>query len=169
MYHAQIQQMAKTLTNLDTILTKATEHAAARNFPPENLMHVRLAPDMFPLWRQVTIACDVAKAAAGGLTDKDVPRFEDTEQTLTDLRARIAKTLEFLGTVTEQDLATVTADKKVKVPYPVGKAMRAQDALLARALPNFFFHVTTAYALLRTNGVPLSKMDYLGDLPMFDA
>jgi hypothetical protein len=169
MYYQQIQQFNKTLSNLDTILGKAIEQAQARNFVPENLMHARLAPDMFPMWRQVTIACDVAKAAVGSLSGREAPKFEDNEQTLADLRARIAKTQAFLATVQPEDLAQVTPDQKVKVPYPMGKVMNAEDALMSRAVPNFFFHVTTAYALLRTNGVPLSKLDYLGELQYFDA
>lgn len=169
MYYATIQQLNKTLGNLDAILGKATEHAAARNFPVDNFMNARLAPDMLPFSRQILIACDTAKFVAASLAGQDAPKFDDDEKTVADLRARIAKTTAYLATFHAADFAQVTEVTPIKVPYPAGKKMLAQAAILSRALPNFFFHVTTAYALLRAGGIPLGKTDYLGALEMFDA
>jgi hypothetical protein len=169
MYFAIIQQFQRTLRALDAILGKATLYAETKKFSPDNFCTSRLAPDMLPFTRQIQIACDSAKRAAAGLLGKESPIHEDTEQTMAELRERIHKCLEYLETFQARDFAAVTAQTQVKLANPPGKAMRADDALLSRSMPNFFFHVMIAYALVRAGGVDVGKLDFLGDLPpMFD-
>ena len=167
MYYAALQQFAKTLRNLDTLLEKAVKHAEARKFDPNNYCTARIAPDMFPFTRQIQIACDVAKGAAAALANKEPPKFEDTEHTMEQLRERIRKTLGYLETFTADDFKTIDAQTVVKLPNPQGKAMHAQEFLLSRAIPNLYFHVTTAYDLLRSGGVEVGKGDFLGALNIF--
>ena len=167
MYYAVLQQFAKTLRNLDVLLEKAGKYAEARKFDPSNFCTARIAPDMFPLTRQIQIACDVAKTAAASLAGKEAPKFEDTEHTLEQLRERIRKTLAYLATFTADDFKTLDAQTVVKLPYPQGKSMHAQEFVLSRAIPNLYFHVTTAYDLLRAGGVEIGKGDYLGALNLF--
>jgi uncharacterized protein len=168
MYFAVIQQFQRTLTALDAILGKAIRHAEMKQFSPDNFCTARLAPDMLPFTRQIQIACDSAKRAAAMLAGKEAPAHEDTEQTMAQLRERIQKCQAFLATLHAEDFAAVDAKKVIKLPNPPGKAMFAGDALLARAVPNFFFHVMITYAILRAGGVDIGKTDFLGDLPMFD-
>jgi hypothetical protein len=168
MYYIAIRQLARSLRNLDAILEKATAHAQARKFDVNNFITARLAPDMLPFVVQVRIACDIAKGTAAGLSGKDAPKHEDNETTVEQLRARIARCLAFVDTVTAADCQRTTAQTKVKIPYPAGKALLADEYLLARQLPNFYFHVTTAYALLREGGVDLGKDDYLGPLELLE-
>jgi hypothetical protein len=168
MYYAMTRQFIRSLRALDHNLEKAIHHAEAKKFDPDNFCSARLAPDMFPLTRQVQVACDVAKRIVSALSGREAPVHEDTERTMAELRARVAKCLAYLETITPDDFAKVTPTTLVKVPNPPGKVMYAPDALLARSVPNFFFHVTTAYGLLRKGGVELGKRDYLGDVPMID-
>ena len=165
MYFAVIEQFQRTLRALDAILGKALAFADTRKFSPDNFCTARLAPDMLPFTRQIQIACDTAKRTAAGLVGKEAPVHEDTEQTVTQLRERIQKCLVYLATFSSGDFTTVTATTEVKLPRPLGKAMRAEDWLLSRMVPNFFFHVTTAFALLRAGGVEIGKVDFLGQLP----
>lgn len=167
MYYAVIQQFRKTLNNLDNLLEKAKLHAEARKFDPNAFLEMRLAPDMLNFTKQIQIATDSAKFAAAGLAAKEAPRYEDNEKTFADLRERIRKTAAYLESFHETDFNRVP--ERVKLTYPQGKAMAPQDFLASRAVPNFFFHITTAYALLRNAGVDIGKTDYLGDLKMFDA
>lgn len=169
MYQVIVSQFRKTLGNLDGILAKAVAHAEARGFDPNAFCAERLAPDMFSLTRQVQIACDGAKGIAAALTGREAPKLADDEKTIAELRARIGKTIAFLDSLAPADFEKVSAKTVVKLPYPPGKAMHADAALVGRYVPNFFFHVTTAYAILRKSGVAIGKTDYLGDLPMFDA
>ena len=168
MYAQACQQYAMTLKNLDAILDKAQKHAEAKKFDQDIYCTLRFAPDMFPLTRQVQIACDMAKGAAAGLTGKEAPRHEDNEKTFSEVRARIHKCVGYLESLSERDFADVNAKTPVKLSYPQGKGMNAQDFLLCRANPNFFFHVTCVYALLRQAGVEVGKGDFLGAMPMFD-
>ena len=167
MYYAMVQQFAKTLRNLDTLLEKAVKHAEARKFDPNNFCTARIAPDMFPLTRQVQIACDVAKTAAAALTGKEPPKFDDTEHTMEQLRERIRKTLAYVETFTADDFKKIDAQTVVKLPYPQGKSMHAQEFLLSRCVPNLYFHATTTYDLLRAGGVELGKGDFLGAMSIF--
>lgn len=169
MYHAVIRQFARTLRNLDAILGKAEQHAQARKFDVNNYLTARLAPDMLPFLAQIRIACDHAKNAAANLAGKTPPKHEDNEKTFEELHGRIAKALAFLDSLTEQDFAGTKPDTVVKLPYPAGKALHADEYLLGRQIPNFFFHVSTAYDLLRAGGVEIGKGDYIGALGLFDA
>lgn len=168
MFFEVISQFNKTLGNLDAILTKAEKHAEARKFSPDNYLTARLAPDMLPFTAQIRIACDNAKGAAATMAGKVPPKHEDNEMTFADLHERIRKCRDYLAAFSAEDFAQTTAATIVPVAYPLGKAMYAQEALLSRYVPNFYFHVTTAYDLLRTNGVELGKSDYLGELNLLD-
>ncbi|MGZ3445426.1 MAG: DUF1993 domain-containing protein, partial [Myxococcaceae bacterium] len=158
-----VREMAKLLGNLNGWLDKAEAHAAAKGFDPSVLLQARLAPDMFPLVRQFQSACDNAKFAAAFTTGRVPPSHPDTEQTFAEVRARIASVLDYLGTFTAADFEGIETGE-VKRPRWEGKSMRATDYLLEQAMPNFFFHLTVDYALLRHNGVDLGKRDYLGKL-----
>lgn len=150
------------LGNLSHFMDKAQAHAQARKFDPQVLVSYRLAPDMLPFNRQVQIACDGAKNGAARIAGIEAPRFEDNETTFDELRARIAKTLAWLETVPAAKLDG-TEDKEIT--FPVGRestrTMKGEAYLKHWVLPNLFFHVTTAYAILRHNGVELGKADYL--------
>ena len=162
MYTASVPVFQHMLRNLSHILDKADANAQARKFDPAVLMTARLAPDMLPFTRQVLIACDAAKNGVGRISGVEAPKFEDNEASIAELKARIGKTLDYLATVPASALDG-TEDKEVT--FPVGRdktrTMTAQAYLLTWTLPNFFFHITTAYAILRHNGVDLGKTDYL--------
>ncbi len=162
--HPFVVEMHAMLRNLDRWLGKAAEHAKNKNFDPEVFVNARLAPDQYPLVKQVQSACDAAKFAAARLAGKDPPVHPDEEKTFEELRARIAKVGAYLETFTEKDLEGADA-RKVPIPYLPGgnKGALGIDYLVGLALPNFFFHVTTAYAILRHNGVDLGKRDYIGE------
>ncbi len=150
------------LGNLSHFLDKAQAHADAKKFEPTVLLQSRLAPDMLPLTRQIQIACDAAKNGVVRLAGVEAPKFDDTEATLAELKERINKTLAYLATVPADRLDS-SEDKDIT--FPVGKdktrTMKGEAYLKHWMLPNFFFHVTTAYAILRHNGVELGKSDYL--------
>jgi hypothetical protein len=169
MYYLVIRQFARTLKNLDACLTKAEKYAASRNFDVNNMVQARLAPDMLPFVVQVRIACDNAKTAAANLSGKSAPKHEDTETTFEELHARIGKALAFIDTLSEADFAKVTPEQTIKLQFPAGKGLRANDYIVGRQIPNFYFHVATAYDILRSNGVDIGKGDYLGELPLIDA
>ena len=164
-----IKQFGRTLRNLDAVLDKATKHAEARKFDVNNFVGARLFPDMLPFASQIRIACDQAKSAAANLSGKEAPKHEDNEKTFEELRGRIAKCLAYLDTLTAQDFARTTPDQIIKLARPPGKGLHADDYLFARQIPNFFFHVSTAYALLRRVGVEIGKSDLLGPLNIVDA
>jgi hypothetical protein len=169
MYYQIVRQFALTLRNLDAVLVKAERHAEARGFDVNNFAAARLAPDMLPFVAQIRIACDNAKAGAANLAGKEAPRHEDNEKSFEELHARIAKVLVYLDGFAESDFAQTSADSKISIAYPPGKIMRAVDYALGRQIPNFYFHVVTAYDILRAGGVDLTKADYLGPIPMLDA
>ena len=162
--HETIQLFAKTLGNLEKWMDKAEENAKARSFEVDVLAQSRLAPDQFSFVQQVQAACDQAKYAAAYLGGKQAPSHPDTEQTMAELRERIRKCASFLASVPEKDFAGAE-DRKVAPPWLGGRWLHGRDYLVHVAVPNFFFHATTAYAILRHNGVPLGKMDYVGGLP----
>lgn len=168
MYYLAIQQFARTLKNLDAILVKAQDYATARKFDSKNYLAERLHPEMLPFAFQVRNCCDQAKNAAALLAGKEPPRFEDKEATLEELRGRVASCLAYLATFNPTDYAKVDDNAIIKLPYPQGKGMRAVDYLLERQIPNFYFHVSTAYALLRRAGVEIGKSDYLGHYDTID-
>jgi hypothetical protein len=162
MYAASVPVFQHMLRNLIHILDKAQANAEARKFDPSVLTTARLAPDMLPFARQILIACDGPKLGVARISGIEAPKFEDTETTIADLKGRIQKTLDYLGSVPAKALDG-TEDKDIT--FPVGRektrTMSAQAYLTTWVLPNFFFHVTTAYAILRHNGVDLGKSDYL--------
>ena len=153
------------LDNLSHILAKAQAHAEACKFDPAALTQFRLAPDMLPFSRQIQIACDAAKNGVSRISGVEAPRFEDTEATFPELKDRVRKTLEWLASV-PADKLNGTEDKEIT--FPIGRdktrTMKCEAYLKHWMLPNFFFHVTTAYAILRHNGVDLGKADYLGKI-----
>ena len=167
-YHLAIRQFERSLTNLDAILEKAIKHAEARKFDVNNFCSARLFPDMLPFLSQVRIACDSAKATAANLSGKEAPRHEDTETTVEELRGRIAKCIAYLATFKAADFERTTPQTPIKIPNPPGKALPADDYLFRRQIPNFYFHLTTAYDLLRHGGVELGKRDFLGALNLID-
>lgn len=163
--HASLVQMKKLLQNMDSWLDKANAFAAAKKFDPSVLVQARLAPDMFPLVRQVQSACDSAKFGAARTAGKDPPSHPDNEQTIDELRKRIQSTVAYLGEYKASDFDG--ADKRsVSLPRWEGKSMIASEYFYEHALPNFFFHLTTAYAILRHNGVDVGKRDYLGPITL---
>lgn len=169
MYYLAVRQFARTLKNLDAVLEKAQGYAKARNFDPNNFLTERLHPDMLPFAAQVRIACDHAKTAAASLSGKEAPKHEDNEKTFEELRGRIAKCVAYLDTFTAQDFEKTTPQLVVKLVRQPGKGLHADEFLFGRQIPNFFFHVTTAYALLRRGGVEIGKSDFLGALNVVDA
>lgn len=163
LYSLTVPVFIKALGGLKIILQKAHEHGVDENV----LLSDALAPDMFPFVRQVQIACDQAKGAAARLSGKDIPSFPDTETTLAGLIARVDKTVEFLNSVSEQDFAGAE-ERAIVLPYFPNKFLKGFDYAREYALPNFFFHVAIAYALVRKNGVAIGKADYINGLPLQD-
>ena len=159
-----IRIFAKTLRNLEGWMEKAAAHAKAKSFEVDVLAQARLAPDQYSFARQVQAACDQAKYTAAYLGGKEAPSHPDTEQTFAELRQRIEKCVTFLETVKASDLAGAE-ERKVAPPWLRGSWLRGDDYFAHVAIPNFFFHATMAYAILRHNGVELGKRDYLGALP----
>ena len=162
MYEASIPTFLLTLRNLKAILQKGAAHAESKKYDPNLLAATRLAADMLPLTRQVQIASDAAKGAAARLAGVDPPKFEDNEQTLADLVARVDKTIDYLQSFKPEQLDG-SDDRTITIPTP-RQTFTFPGLIFLRhwALPNFFFHVTTAYNLLRHNGVEIGKADYLG-------
>lgn len=154
----------KTLTALDGILTKAEAFIAEKKIDESTLLNDRLAPDMFPFIKQIQIACDNAKGAAARLSGTENPSHADEEKTLTELHARIAKTLDFVKGITEASYEGAET-RKITLPYFPGKYLTGFDYVREYVLPNFFFHVVTAYDILRKQGMELGKADYVGGLP----
>jgi uncharacterized protein len=164
MYEASIPTFLHTLNRLKVILQKGAAHAEAKKLDPSILVNARLFPDMFPLARQVQIASDAAKGAGARLAGIEPPRFEDNETTFAELYARIDKTVDFLRGIQPAQLDG-SDDRTVTLKTPRGPLTFSGLVFLRHwALPNFFFHVTTAYNILRHNGIEIGKIDYLGDL-----
>jgi hypothetical protein len=163
LYDATIPVFTKFLGNLERWLDKAVKHAEHRKFDPEVFVQQRLAPDMFPLSGQIQAACDTMKYAAARMTGKEPPSHPDTEKTLADLRARIATCRAYLETFKPEDFAG-SEERLVKHTWMPGP-LRGGDYLDHYVLPNVHFHLTSAYAILRHNGVELGKGDFLGSLP----
>jgi uncharacterized protein len=162
MYQASVPAFLQMLNALSTILDKAEAFAAERKIDPAVLLGYRLAPDMFALARQVQIATDLAKGCCARLAGVEVPKYADDDATFADLRARIARTIEFVqsfepGAIDgseERDIAITAGSRELR--------FQGQQYLVSFVLPNFYFHVTTAYAILRHCGLPIGKRDYLG-------
>ena len=162
MYQASAPRFVNTLGNLAAILDKAQAHCDARKIDPLVLTGYRLFPDMFPLSRQVQIACDTAKGAVARLAGAEIPKHEDSERTFAELKARIAKTIDFVQSV-KRERVDGAEDKEIVLQMRSGeRRFTGLQYLLGHALPNFYFHVTTAYNILRHNGVELGKGDFIG-------
>lgn len=163
-YQASIPGFIRTLGTLSTILEKAAAYATEKKIDETVLTGSRLAANMFPLTRQVQIATDGVKGYAARMSGVEVPSYEDTETTFAELQARIAKTVAFLKSI---DAKTFDAAESKQITLKVGGnelSFVGQDYLSNFVVPNFYFHVTTTYAILRHNGVDIGKMDYLGQL-----
>lgn len=168
MYFQIFCQMKKTLRQLDTWLDAAAKYAEKKKFNPNVWLELRLAPDQFPFVRQVQAVCDTAKAAASRLSGKEAPKHEDNEKSLDELRARVASVLAYLDGFAEQDFAEA-ATRSITQPRWEGKTMTGANYFVEHAVPNFFFHATTAYQILRHNGVDVGKRDFLGALTFNNA
>ena len=162
MYQASVPVLTRALANLDAYLKKGEDYATERGFDPAVLLSARLAPDMFPLTRQVQIACDHAKNAPSRLAGRDLVPMADTETTFAELHERIAKVQAHIATFTPADIDG-SEDRDIVVKMRSGELkLTGLPYLQAFAMPNFWFHVTIAYAILRHNGVPVGKMDFTG-------
>jgi hypothetical protein len=163
MHSASVPIFVRMLGNIETWLDKAQAHAEAKKFDPSVYLAARLAPDMLPFTRQIQIASDNAKGCVARLAGVEIPKYEDNEATIDELRQRIRKTIDFMKSVPAEKFEGADA-RDIEVPRRAGEPLRFKgEAYLKHfALPNFFFHVTTAYALLRHYGVDLGKADYLG-------
>lgn len=162
MYSASVPVFTRMLTNLLAMLEKAEAYAAERKFKPDLLVTARLAPDMLPLSFQIQSATDNSKFAVARLSGQTAPSWPDEEKTMEELKARVRKALDYLATFKPADIDG-SAARPVTLKSRAGETTHAgADYLLARAMPNFYFHVTTAYAILRHNGVPLGKSDFVG-------
>jgi hypothetical protein len=162
MHAMSVDVFVPALTHLSKLLDKGVAHAGAKKFEPGVLVNARLAPDMFPLSRQIQIACDAAKNGCARLAGQEAPRFEDKETTLEELSARVAKTTEYLKSLSASAFDG-SEDRVIKIP--VGERtieMQGLPYLQTWALPNFYFHVVATYAILRHNGVEIGKADFLG-------
>ena len=162
--HETLTVFTKTLDNLGKWMDKAEESAKARSFEVDVLAHARLAPDAFTFVEQVQAACDQVKYAAAYLSGQNPPSHPDTEKTFPELRERIAKVKSYVAGIGAKDLAG-GEERKVAPSWMRGRWLTGGDYLAEMAVPNFYFHVTMAYAILRHNGVVLGKMDYIGGLP----
>jgi len=163
MYQASVPRFANILKNLSAILDKAQAHVEARKIDSAALTNFRLYPDMLPMKRQVQIACDTAKGAVARLAGAEVPKHDDTEETLAELKARIAKTIDLIQAFKP---AQIDGSEDKNIHLKLGQRevdFKGMQYLLGHAIPNFYFHVTTAYDILRHNGVELGKRDYIGN------
>jgi hypothetical protein len=163
MYHEMFAQLTKELGLVDKWLDAAVAHAETKKFDPNLFLGFRLAPDQLAFARQIQIACDTIKVAAARLAGKEAPAHADTEQTIDELRARLKTVGAYLASFTAQDFEQA-ATRVITQPRWKGQVMSGAAYFVEYVVPNSFFHLTTAYAILRHNGVPLGKRDYLGTL-----
>ncbi len=163
MYHHSVPVFKQMLTALKTILSQADAHVAAKAIEPDALLQARLFPDMFPLLKQVQIAADFSRGISARLAGVDIPTFEGQEKTFADLDALLTQTLTFLDSVNASQFeGKETAEIILRPGTPKEKRLSGQAYLANYGLPQFFFHVTTAYDILRHNGMPIGKRDYMG-------
>ncbi len=164
LYDITVTQYIKTLSNLSGFLDKAVVFAESKKIDVGVLLNSRLAPDQFNLIRQIQIACDTAKFGAARLTGKEAPSHPDTETTLDELKARIDSVQAYLATFTESEFSGAET-RHISQPRWEGKYLTGLEFAIQHSIPNLFFHVTTAYAILRHNGVDVGKKDFLGAMP----
>ena len=174
LYTITIPPMMKTLRSLSGILDKLAEHAESKQLQwhtkglqEGNLLNDKLVFDQFPFIKQVQVACDNGKGGAGRLAGVEAPKMEDSEKTVADLKARIEKTLEFMASIKPEQVIG-QEERTVTLPYWPDKPMTAFGYATEYLMPNFYFHVATAYSILRKNGVDVGKMDYLGSVPFLE-
>jgi hypothetical protein len=164
LYDVTVPQFTKMLKNLNFILDKSAQFAEAKKIDMEVLLNSRLAPDQFNLIRQIQISCDTAKLGVARLAGIEAPVHEDKEKTLPELKARIEDVIKFLGTIKPEQF-NGALERKISQPRWEGKYLTGAEYAIQHALPNIYFHITTAYAILRHNGVEVGKKDYLGEMP----
>lgn len=165
-YNATVPQYAKILRQLDAWLVKASAHAETVGFDPNNFLGCRLAPDQFALTRQIQACCDTAKFAVSRLTGGQAPSHADDETTIDDLRERITATLEYIESV-EESAFEGASERTIALPFAKGMGTKGGEYLNSFALPNFYFHISHSYAILRHNGVALGKYDFMGSVDIF--
>lgn len=166
-YNSTIPFFLKMLGGLKNVLSKAEAHTKEHSMSEETLLNDTLIADMFPLKKQVQVACDNAKGAAARLTGSENPKMEDTEMTFADLQTRIDKTLAFLATFSEKDFVGAE-DRKITLPYFPDKYITGMEYAFEYIIPNFLFHVVTAYGIIRKNGVAIGKSDFINGIPLKD-
>ena len=164
LYDITVPQFIKMLKNLHFILDKGALFAESKKINVDILLNSRLAPDQFNLIRQVQIACDTAKLGAARLAGVEAPVHQDNEATLPELKTRIEDVINYLGTFKPEDFQGAH-ERKISQPRWEGKYLTGQEFAIQHALPNIYFHITTAYSILRHNGVDVGKKDYLGEMP----
>lgn len=164
-YEMTVPVSIRALKNLSAILDKGAAFADAKKVPFEVMLNSRLAVDQFPLTRQIQIACDTAKLGAARLADAVPPKHEDNEKTLAECQARIRSTIQFLESLNKEQFKDA-ATRKISKKHWDDKWLAGEEYVHTYMLPNFYFHVTTAYAILRHNGVEIGKQDFLGKLPL---
>jgi hypothetical protein len=168
LYASTIPQFKRILQNVERWLDKATAYAESKKFDPNTLLTARLAPDMFPLLRQIQSTCDQCKLTVARLTAKDPPKHPDTEQTFEELRKRLHSVIGYLDTFKPADFDGA-AERLITLPFfPEGKGMTGVDYLIERQLPNVYFHASMLYAILRHNGVDVGKADFIGQVTYKD-
>jgi hypothetical protein len=169
MYYQIKKQYIKMLNNLSSILDKAVTFSEEKKIEPEVLLNSRLAPDQFNLIKQIQVACDGAKLGMARLIgqENNAPKCEDNEKTVSEIKERIKLTVDYLETLKEEDFKNLD-DRKIVYSFMKDKYVTPEESLIEFSLPNFYFHVTTAYAILRHNGLNIGKMDYIGSVPFKD-
>ena len=165
LYDITVTQYSKMLDNLSRILDKAAQYAEAKKFNIDVLLNSRLAPDQFNLIRQVQITCDTAKFGAARICGKEAPSHPDTETSLAELQARIKTVQDYLASFKPEDFVGAEA-RHVSQPRWEGKYLTGTEFVIQHSLPNIYFHITTAYSILRHNGVDVGKKDFLGSMPL---
>lgn len=158
-----VEQMSRGLVSLKGLLKRAQHFSTERKFDENNFLQLRLAADMFPFIKQVQITCDIVKGTCARLSGTTAPVFADDEKTIAELIQRIDKTYEYVQGFSDEKFHGYE-NRKISFPWKPGFEMMGHDYLISHAIPNFYFHLATAYAILRSNGVPLGKGDYLGEL-----
>lgn len=167
MAYEYLSQFSKMLNNLSALLDKAQAHSEQKKCEVTNLLTSRLVADQFAFARQVQLTCDTAKAFAARLTGKEIPKHEDREATVPELQERIRKTIAFLDSLQTRDFEGWQT-RKTTNPRKEGKFLPGDEYAMQHAIPNFYFHLTTAYSILRSNGVDIGKKDYLGEIKYRD-
>lgn len=162
-YQHVVPQLSRLLDNLNKSLDKAVAYAKTKNFDPNVLVSQRLAPDMYPLAKQIQVTSDNIKGAAARLTGNEPPKYEDNEKTIDELKERLTKTQKYLNSFKPADFDGCE-DRRVTLPWAPGKYMVGGEYLVELLIPNVYFHASMAYAILRHNGVDLSKTDFIGNI-----